>query len=865
MIETPIEVHPSNGEVADWKDNSPFTFKFKGDKVSYIYGEMFNLATNKRRVGWTCLHNTNSSKGYNNEIIENHPLHFFDETDYNIDYKYRYIICQQNIGTVNLERKKDSKNKDTEIGLYKIENIPQAGETIYADVQNPNWELFEDNAIFRPEVQGINITGFYLPSMPSKIFNCLAEFVDGYEQHKLNGNSKTVTQPYFYFVVELFYSDKNSRILQFDKLDYHNKYIGLKTNISTADYIQPKAVALYVSPNAPDPSIYIGRTSMASMPMGSNAHYFILDNGMINYLKDGDKHIVDSPIMGTESGVISAGQEYYTTVRNMYVKIEDEIRRIVDYQVVYNSDTNNTQYYLMYNFPLPTNPSVNTPVEIYTNYIKTPWYDFKCRHTPTAELTVARNPDTGFLKCTSSYSQLDGISLKSYNFSVFNNSRSKCVATTNNQYSYRQEWEFPLPTITGNYTVDALLTSQDNDTVGISKKISSGKYFLKNISTIETNDEDHSIRVDWSENDFTSGLGDVGEYYNVYRKIDDGKKNIKASDDFVFIGTTQSLGITDYTAGNNQSYCYQVENSGENNIHTLLDLTFAEQSFNSEPQTNTPFASENYSYTSSISSTTGVYSNPFVMPNGKYHINVISQSKPSNMELVIYNPYYGCYGYGDNGYVDLDWEKIDDNYYVCDFEIKTDYQQNYVMLGDPSKNMGRWSALDIQLYQITPYTYLYTDPITTNWDGWSISALTQIKDFHGLHQYEIGDTWRFYAELNEPTITMQNDFQVHNGTAQYGQISRGNNNYDSGTFTSNIIEMECPDKIIYDDIDKIQKWKKFIYDNEAFLLKSSKGDVWIVGITDSPTRQYEQGMNEPTIVSYNWVEIDDVRKAIIVD
>ena len=635
MIETPIEVHPSNGEVVDWKDNSPFTFKFKGDKVSYIYGEMFNLATNKRRVGWTCLHNTNNSKGYNNEIIENYPLSFFGETDYNIDYKYRYIICQQNIETVNLERKKDQNDNNTDIGLYKIENI----------LQYDKW----DNPIFKPKVENTKIEGFYLPLTPSKIFNCLVEFVDGYETHKLNGNSKTVTQPYFYFVAELFYENGGSDILKFERFDYHDKYIKLKNSITlhAIDYIQPKAVALYVSPNAPDPSIYIGRTSMASMPTGSDAHYFILDNGMVNYLKDGDKHIVDSPI---------------TTVRNMYVKIEDEIRRIVDYQVVYNSDTNNTQYYLMYNFPLPTNPSVNTPVEIYTNYIITPWYDFKCRHKPTAELTVARNPDTGFLKCTSNYSQIDGVSLKSYNFSVFNNSRNKCVATTNNQYSYRQEWEFPLPTITGNYTVDALLTSQDNDTVGISKKISSGKYFLKNISTIETNDEDHSIRVDWSENDFTSGLGDVGEYYNVYRKIDDGKKNIKASDDFVFIGTTQSLDITDYTAGNNQSYCYQVENSGENNIHTLLDLTFAEQSFNSEPQTNTPFASENYSYTSSISSTTGVYSNPFVMPNGKYHINVISQSKPSNMELVIYNPYYGCYGYGDNGHA---FQKGDKDSFHC--------------------------------------------------------------------------------------------------------------------------------------------------------------------------------------------------------
>ena len=833
MIETPIEVHPSNGEVVDWKDNPPFTFRLKGDNISYIYCQIYNLLTNEIRLEKRkdCFYS------YNNEevsissplVTSNATYSDFDEKDYGKDYKYRYLIGQQNPYTTNLK-------KDGSYGLYTIDKTQL----------EPNYSS--------------GIKGFYLKNVPKNIFSTLIELVSNSSDNSSNSEShtfpdkKTITQKVITFLARFNYG--NAYVLKhISSFSCEDKYIKLEETMSITEYEKYESISLYVCINSPNPSIYVGRSSLASKPMGTKVSWVLLDTSLVNY----------NPRYGWTGTQVQNGYNCWGTYYGMYIKIGDEMRRITDYKVSYDSTADNTQYWLSFQPPLPKDPSVNTPVEFYTNYIVTPWYDFKCRHTPTAELTVARNPDTGFLKCTSSYSQLDGISLKSYNFSVFNNSRSKCVATTNNQYSYRQEWEFPLPTITGNYTVDALLTSQDNDTVGISKKISSGKYFLKNISTIETNDEDHSIRVDWSENDFTSGLGDVGEYYNVYRKIDDGKKNIKASDDFVFIGTTQSLGITDYTAGNNQSYCYQVENSGENNIHTLLDLTFAEQSFNSEPQTNTPFASENYSYTSSISSTTGVYSNPFVMPNGKYHINVISQSKPSNMELVIYNPYYGCYGYGDNGYVDLDWEKIDDNYYVCDFEIKTDYQQNYVMLGDPSKNMGRWSALDIQLYQITPYTYLYTDPITTNWDGWSISALTQIKDFHGLHQYEIGDTWRFYAELNEPTITMQNDFQVHNGTAQYGQISRGNNNYDSGTFTSNIIEMECPDKIIYDDIDKIQKWKKFIYDNEAFLLKSSKGDVWIVGITDSPTRQYEQGMNEPTIVSYNWVEIDDVRKAIIVD
>ena len=838
MIETPIEVHPSNGEVVDWQASVPFNFKLKGDNISYAICEVYNLSTNKIKKSKTFELFKNGNGYYNNETVKMMWTGVFGVNDSGKDYKYRYYITQQNPNTTNLE-------KDGSYGLYRIETghfIIEASHLDKVDV----WDTIE------------------FPNMPSDIFPTLVEFEGDPDEtsHKFVDGSTARLKASLY-LAKLHYGDGSTKLRYFSSFSCTEKWI--KTTSEIPDHSSIVAIELYVCINSVNPKIYIGRNSLPAQPINSYGQgsdmrvaglsWVLLENSIPNYR-------ASSRWTGTT--VSGPNRTPYGVRTSMYIKIGDEIRRIAGYRKVYNKTSDNTQYWLCFQPPLPDSISLNTPVEFYTNYITTPWYDFKLRRKPKTSLTVERNSDTGFLKCASTYSHLDGISLKSYNFSVYNNGQTKCVATTDNQYSYRQEWEFPVPTITTNYSASAVSTTQENDSVSAIGSFRCDKYDRTDISTVKTDDQRHSVDISWSKNDFTLGLGDVGEYYNIYRKIDDGKNRINASDDFVFIGTTQSLDITDYTAGNNQSYCYQIENSGENNIHTLLDLTFAEQSFNSEPQTNTPFASENYSYTSSISSTTGVYSNPFVMPNGKYHINVISQNKPSNMEMVIYNPYYGCYDYGDNDYVDLDWEKIDDNYYIYDFEIKTDYKQNYVMLGDPSKNMNKWLALDIQLYQITPYTYLYTAPITTNWDGWSISALTRTEDFYGLHKYSIGDTWNFYTELNEPTITQQNDFQVHNGTAQYGQISRGNNNYDSGTFTSNIIEMECPDKIIYDDIDKVQKWKKFIYDNEAFLLKSSKGDVWIVGITDSPTRQYEQGINEPTIVSYNWIEIDDVRKAIIV-
>ena len=134
-------------------------------------------------------------------------------------------------------------------------------------------------------------------------------------------------------------------------------------------------------------------------------------------------------------------------------------------------------------------------------------------------------------------------------------------------------------------------------------------------------------------------------------------------------------------------------------VNILSNIDFANRYYIEEAQANTPFANENYDYIAPVEASTGIYSEAFLLPNEKYRIIVTSSSRPSIMEMVIYNPYYGCYYYDpDNDCVDFDWIKQDDKY-ICDFEIKTDYEQNYVMLGDLSRDMDRWNKLNVKLYR----------------------------------------------------------------------------------------------------------------------------------------------------------------------
>ena len=57
---------------------------------------------------------------------------------------------------------------------------------------------------------------------------------------------------------------------------------------------------------------------------------------------------------------------------------------------------------------------------------------------------------------------------------------------------------------------------------------------------------------------------------------------------------------------------------------------------------------------------------------------------------------------------------------------------------------------------------------------------------------------------------------------------------------------------------------EFISGDNPFILKSDKGDVWMINIVNSPSRSYDETI-EPilTKIRYEWAEVQDVEKCII--
>jgi hypothetical protein len=95
-------------------------------------------------------------------------------------------------------------------------------------------------------------------------------------------------------------------------------------------------------------------------------------------------------------------------------------------------------------------------------------------------------------------------------------------------------------------------------------------------------------------------------------------------------------------------------------------------------------------------------------------------------------------------------------------------------------------------------------------------------------------------------------------------MSSGESNYLSGTLTADIGYLECSDRKFKDTIDMVKAWRDFISRDTIYLLKTQKGDVLIVNITDNPTTTYAENMSEiPTTISFDWTECESIDNVVL--
>lgn len=151
--------------------------------------------------------------------------------------------------------------------------------------------------------------------------------------------------------------------------------------------------------------------------------------------------------------------------------------------------------------------------------------------------------------------------------------------------------------------------------------------------------------------------------------------------------------------------------------------------------------------------------------------------------------------------------------------------------------------------------------VSTNFDGYFISALIPQNDT----LYYVGDTWKFICDIENSTIVQNLDIASQIGYAPYPSVSSTELNYMSGTLSGYIGYFDCCEHEYRDDISLVKAWREFISQPHPFLLKSQKGDVWMVNIVESPKVEYEEDYYKiPTRFTFSWAECGNVNDYAIV-
>lgn len=185
----------------------------------------------------------------------------------------------------------------------------------------------------------------------------------------------------------------------------------------------------------------------------------------------------------------------------------------------------------------------------------------------------------------------------------------------------------------------------------------------------------------------------------------------------------------------------------------------------------------------------------------------------------------------------------------------------------PTKGTFKYYAIPRQTLGGGAYLNgISTTEITLNLKGYSITELI-LRDeeyqYGTRPRYQIGDQWKFVGEVQDTTVTQNGDRALHVGYNTYPTLTRTDTNYMSGTLSAMLGYVDCTTKKYVDDIDLVRAWRDFITRPCIYMLKSQKGDVWIVNITDTPTTTYSEMQKElPTTISFNWAEccsVNDIK------
>ena len=183
------------------------------------------------------------------------------------------------------------------------------------------------------------------------------------------------------------------------------------------------------------------------------------------------------------------------------------------------------------------------------------------------------------------------------------------------------------------------------------------------------------------------------------------------------------------------------------------------------------------------------------------------------------------------------------------------------------------SSENTYTYYILPYSTEngLTEPHSSitnhiNIDGWSLTSLSNLNRNNLRYDfYSVMETWNIEFDVQNNSIVNNLNREAHIGSGIYPKISMNDVNYITGGFTGLVSSMNCSNdkNEIIDDIERVEKWRKFITGNNPFLIKSPKGDIWFAHISDNPSTEYDNS-TYLTTVTVSFTQTEDIDNILIV-
>lgn len=176
------------------------------------------------------------------------------------------------------------------------------------------------------------------------------------------------------------------------------------------------------------------------------------------------------------------------------------------------------------------------------------------------------------------------------------------------------------------------------------------------------------------------------------------------------------------------------------------------------------------------------------------------------------------------------------------------------------------TVIDVETGLEKYYKYV-TDWFYPYCEGWSITALipTTTRYLYGKECFRARESWRFYLNIDSGDITQNINVKKFESYSEYPKVLKiGSNNYNSGKLSASLGTLECGNEEFADGISKVKRWRKFITQYTAYVLRSDKGDCWLVSVDDSPSTSYDDDdINLLTTVTFSYSQIGDVHDIYI--